>query len=100
MPNQLYNKYGNQSNYMRPQHQNPMVAAMAILNKYRNLQNNPGIILDELLNNGKITQQQYEELQPYRNNPEAIGRYLVRHGAASQINQAQQVANQIGGNIV
>ena len=65
-----------------------------ILNQYRQVQNDPGKILDILLNNGKINQQQYNDLQQYRNDPKSIAQYLINTGNASQINQAQQLVNQ------
>ena len=66
-----------------------------IVSQLMSLRNNPGGILDILLQNGKITQQQYQELQPYRNNPEAIAKYLINSGKSAEINQAQQMANQL-----
>lgn len=73
MPNSLFNRFGNIG--MR---QNPQRPQNNILSQLMSLRNNPGGILDILLQSGKINQQQYTELQPYRNNPEAIGKYLIR----------------------
>ena len=70
-----------------------------IINQAKQLQNNPGMILDILAQNGKITQQQYNELQPYRNNPQAIYNYLFNHGNADQLNQAQQQASMFNGQL-
>lgn len=65
-----------------------------ILNQYAQIKNDPGKIIDILVQNGKINQQQYNELQPMRNNPQQIVNYLFQHGNANQINQAQQIAAQ------
>ena len=90
MSNPLFNRFGN----------NPAPRSggglLNILNQYRQIQNDPGKILDVLLNNGKINQQQYNDLQPMRNNPKQIVEYLSTHGNASQINQAQQMASAFG----
>lgn len=61
-----------------------------ILSQLVKLKNNPGEILDILLENGKINQQQYNDLQPYKNNPELIGRYLINNGHANEINSVKQ----------
>lgn len=89
MGNPLYNLLNrNQNNGM-----------INIINQVRQLQNNPGMILDILAQNGKITQQQYNELQPYRNNPQEIYNYLFDHGNADQLNQAQQQAGLFNGRL-
>ena len=59
------------------------------------LRNNPGGILDILLQSGKINQQQYTELQPYKNNPEVIGKYLINRGFGGAISNAEQTANRM-----
>ena len=87
MPNSLFNKFGNNGLQRRPQNN--------IVSQLMSLRSNPGGILDILLQNGKINQQQYTELQPYKNNPEAIGRYLISHGFGGAINSAEQVANKM-----
>ena len=87
MANPLFNMFGN-SGRNNINRQN-------ISNQYKQLLNNPGQILDILLQNGKINRQQYNDLQVYRNNPEQIVRYLVNNGNATQINQSQQIANQL-----
>lgn len=63
-------------------------------------QQNPGVILDILAQKGKINQQQYNELQQYRNNPQFIAQYLMNNnqGYANQINQIIQQLNQQGNN--
>jgi hypothetical protein len=52
----------------------------------------PGVILDIMLNNGKINRQQYNDLQQFRNNPEMICKYLMNNGRANELNYAQQIA--------
>ena len=79
----LYNKYGN--NNSRPAN---------IYMQLAKVQKDPGYILDILLQNNKITQQQYDELQPVKNNPQQIFNYLHQHGNANQLNQAAQMMKQ------
>lgn len=86
MPNPLFNRFGNQ-NIQRNNNGN-------MLSQLARLKNDPGYILDILLQSGKINQQQYNNLQPYRNNPEAIGKYLINNGHGKEIQQAEQLANQ------
>lgn len=69
-----------------------------ILNQYMQLKQDPGKILDLLFQNGKINMQQYNDLQPYRNNPQAIVNYLSMNGNANQINNAENLANQLYSN--
>ena len=83
MPNPLYNKFGGNR---QPNN---------ILSQLIQVQKNPAAILDILLQNGKINQQQYNDMKPFGNNPEQIVNYLVQHGNSNQINQATQMANQI-----
>lgn len=91
MGNPLFNRFG--GGYQPNNQVNNSGGIIGALRQYRQLQNDPGAILDILLHNGKINQQQYNELQPMRNNPQQIVNYLAQHGNASQINQAQQIAN-------
>lgn len=97
MPNQLFNMFGKAAPLMG--NQNPSVAnAMNLINKIKQLQNNPGQILDELAQSGRISQNQYNDLQQYRNNPQQIVNYLMRNGNANQqqqLNSIQQIANQL-----
>ena len=85
----LFNKYGNINN-QQPQNfgGNNILAQFAMVKK------NPGIVLDILLRNQKINQQQYNDLQQYKNDPEMIARYLMNNGKASEIRQAEQMMNQ------
>lgn len=69
-----------------------------IMNQYMQLKKDPGKILDLLFQNGKINMQQYNDLQPYRNNPQAIVNYLSMNGNANQINNAENLANQLYSN--
>ena len=84
MPNNLYNRYGNGNTYKN--------SGEDIKTQLMRLKNNPGWILDILLQRDKITQQQYNDLQKYRNDPQSIVQYLINNGKASQINQAEQLA--------
>lgn len=95
MANPLFNRFGNQNNqqyYGQRNQGNNIISQLAMLKK------NPGAILDILIQNGKINQQQYNDLQQYKNNPEMIGKYLINSGKANEINQAEQTANQQFGN--
>ena len=95
MVNPLFNRFGGNYHPTNQVNNNSGGGIVNALKQYRQLQNNPGVILDILLHNGKITQQQYNELQPIKNNPQQIVNYLVQHGNAGQINQAQQTANNV-----
>ena len=86
MSNPLYNKFG--GNY----HQN----GNNIFSQLAQIKNNPGAILDILLQNGKITQTQYNELQPFSNNPQQIVNYLLQHGSANQKNQTNEIIHRLG----
>ncbi len=88
--NPLFNKYGGIN---KPQNQNNH--SNNILSQFLRLKNNPGAILDVLLQNGKINQQQYNDMQQFKNNPQMIVNYLINSGNGDAINQAKQVANQI-----
>lgn len=87
MANPLFNRFGNFNNYQPRNNGNSILAQIAQLKR------DPGSILDIMLNNGKINQQQYNELQQYRNNPEMIGKYLINNGKANEINNAADQAN-------
>ena len=89
MPNNLFNRFGNTP---RQNNSNNILAQLAQIKK------DPGAILDILLQNGKISQQQYHDLQPYKNNPEAIGKYLINSGKGSEINQAEQMVKGLNSN--
>lgn len=95
MANPLFNRFG--GGYQNSINNNSSNVGngglLGILRQYRQLQRDPGAILDILFQHGKINQQQYNELQPMRNNPQQIVNYLTQHGNANQINYAQQIAN-------
>ncbi len=84
MSSSLFQRFGN----ARPQNINNNLASQIAM-----LKNDPGSILDILIQKEKITQQQYNELQQYRNNPEAIARYLLNSSRGNEIQQAIQTAN-------
>lgn len=89
MSNPLFSRFGNNHNAT-----NTNNGLLNILNQYKQIQNDPGKILDVLLNNGKITQQQYSDLQPIRSDPRQIVEYLSQHGNADQINRVAQLLKQ------
>lgn len=89
MANPLFNMLGGRIN-------NSPVGNIMI--QYMQLKQDPGKILDLLFQNGKINMQQYNDLQPYRNNPQAIVNYLSMNGNANQINNAENLANQLYSN--
>lgn len=81
MNGSLFDQFKNISS---PMQQN---AQPNILAQYMQLQNNPGGIIDILLQNGKINQAQYNDLQKYKNNPQMICAYLMNNGNNGQLNQ-------------
>ena len=89
MANNLFSRFGNSSvatnqnanvNNVGNNVNNNQNNQLNILSQLAKLKNNPGEILDILLQNGKINQQQYDELLPYKNRPELIGQYLINNG--------------------
>lgn len=50
-------------------------------------------ILDILLQSGKINNQQYNELQPYKNDPQQIASYLMNSGNANKLNEIMNKVN-------
>lgn len=82
MGNPLFNKFGG-----NPIPGNSGNGFGNILSQFRMLQNDPGKILDILYQNGKISQQQYNELQPVRNNPQQIVNYLSQNGNENQFSE-------------
>ena len=70
---------------------------LSLIYQAKQMQNNPGQVLDILLYNNKIDQQQYNELQQYKNNPWQVFNYLMNHGNSNELNQAQQTADQYRG---
>ena len=96
MPNNLFNRFGNANSNINNQNYSSgnSLPYNNIIAQFMQLNNNPGLILDIMLRNGKINQQQYNELQPYKNNPEMIGQYLMNNGKINEINNATQLAKQ------
>lgn len=95
MPIPLFNRFGGGMNMPNGTNQNRNNQSNNnLLNQYLQLLKNPSGILDILMQNKKIDQQQYNDLQQYKNNPQQIANYLIQHGNANQINQAQQLAGQ------
>lgn len=64
-----------------------------MLTMYKQVQNNPGMIVDILLQNGKINQAQYNDLQAYKNNPQMIVNYLLKNGNSELNNIISNVNN-------
>lgn len=93
MPNPLFNKFGNMYNYPRQQN-----VGNNLMTQLMMLKNNPSVILDIMLQNGKINQYQYNDLKQYANNPEMIVRYLASNGKNAELSHAEQIANQIRNN--
>lgn len=91
MPNPLFNRFGN----MMSNSNNQVKPSGNIISQIAKVKKDPGFVLDIMLQNGKINYQQYNELQPYRNNLEMIVKYLINNGKANEINQAENAINQI-----
>ncbi len=66
-----------------------------LIAQFAQLKNNPGMILDILLKNGKINQAQYNELSSVRNDPQKIFEYLVANGNSDELNRIKQMVSQI-----
>lgn len=104
MPIPLFNIYGNtyqnQGNAPQFQSQQQMYqqngnARNNILTQFMMVKNNPGAVLDIMLRNGKINQQQYNDLQQYRDDPLMMVRYLANNGKSAELNYAEQIGNQM-----
>lgn len=100
MANSLFNRFGNpiwvtnqnmNVNNVGNNVNNNQNNQSNILSQLAKLKNNPGAILDILLQNGKINQQQYNELLPYKNRPELIGQYLINNGKSNEIHRVQSM---------
>lgn len=85
------NMFNNLNNMSMGNNQNGITN---IIGQLRQCQQNPGVILDILAQSGKINQQQYNDLQQYKNNPQQIANYLITNGYGNQINQIIQQLNQ------
>lgn len=82
MPSDLFKRFGGSQRFHSPTQNTPNIFAQLV-----QIKQDPGKILDILLQNGKINQIEYNELQPYKNNPEAIARYLMNAGNSSELQQ-------------
>ena len=85
MANPLFNRFVGNGN--------PMSNAMQIANTFRQIQNDPSKMPDLLLKKGRITQQQYADMQKLGGNPELMVRYLLNQGTMTQedISNAQSL---------
>ena len=63
---------------------NPMANIMNTIQQIQKIRQNPNQLGDLLLQNGKITQQQYEEISRMNGNPQQIGQYLMQSGTMTQ----------------
>ena len=67
---------------------------LQVMQYIQTLRQNPNGMSDLLLRQGKITKQQYDEIQSLGigNNPQAIGQYLMNHGMMNrqQVQDAYQ----------
>ena len=80
----LFDQFKNISAPTRmPQNNN----SMNILSMYKQVQNNPSMIVDILLQSGKINQAQYNDLQAYKNNPQMIVNYLLSNGNNGELSK-------------
>lgn len=59
-----------------------MLPIMQIIQRVNQIRNNPNYMSQFLLQQGRITDQQYNEIQQLGigGNPPAIGQYLMQHG--------------------
>ena len=69
---------------------NSMQNMMNTINQIKQMKQNPNGLADLLLNNGKISKEQYEQIKGY--NPQQIGQYLMQSGTMpqQQVQQAYQ----------
>ena len=70
----------------------PVSNVMNMIQQIRQMQQNPNQLASLLLNNNKITQDQYEQIKDY--NPQQIGEYLMNAGTMPK-QQVQQAYNMI-----
>lgn len=87
--NSLFDKYfrrsGNGENNANQQTpQQPQNIVQNVINGFNQISNNQGNIADMLLQNGRINQQQYNEIKSMGNNYARIGQYLMQYGAIPQ----------------
>lgn len=71
-----------------------MIPIFQILQTVKQIKSNPSMMSQFLLQQGRITQQQYNDIQQLGigNNPEAIGQYLMNQGVMNprQVDQVRQ----------
>lgn len=72
----------------------PFQNMQAVMQQINAIRQNPNQLGQFLLNQNKITKQQFDEIQQMGigGNPQAIGEYLMNHGVINQ-QQAQDVYN-------
>ena len=106
MANPFYNMFTNMTmGRMMPPQQSQMVMKSQknggpnIYQQIQMIQKDPGSILDILLQLDKINQQEYTQLQPYKNNPQEIYNYLMNHGHSNELGAAQNVVGNFQQNI-
>lgn len=90
MANDLFNRYGGNINNQRGTFNNNNNG-----NIISQLLMNPGAILDIMFQNDKINIQQYNDLQQYKNNPQAIFQYLLNNGKSTELRRAEIIASQV-----
>lgn len=92
MANDLFNRYGGNINNQRGTFNNNNNNNENIISQ---LLMNPGAILDIMFQNDKINIQQYNDLQQYKNNPQAIFQYLLNNGKSTELRRAEIIASQV-----
>lgn len=68
---------------------------MQIVNMARKVQKDPSQLPKILLDNNRISKEQYEQLLNYNGNPQAIGEYLVQNGLMQNPTQMNPMVAQI-----
>ena len=65
---------------------------MQMINQIRQARQNPNMLADLLVQNGKINQSQYEQIRQFNGDPQKIGEYLMQNGVMpqQQVQQAYQ----------
>lgn len=72
---------------------NPMFNMMNALQQIKQMQQNPNGLCDLLLQKGKITEQQYNEMKQFNGNPQMIGEYLMQNGSINRQDATNMVSN-------
>lgn len=65
---------------------------MQMISQIRQARQNPNMLADLLVQNGKINQSQYEQIRQFNGDPQKIGEYLMQNGVMpqQQVQQAYQ----------